>query len=51
MNFNTKVTIQKEQRSEYTRYLGTESKGRAHFLMNLSILFVLTNIDFSLFHT
>ena len=50
MNFNGKVTIQKKERkirSKYRRHQGTESKGRAHFLLNLSILLVLTHIYFS----
>ena len=48
MNFSGKVTKQKRKlRSKYTRLWGTESKGRAHFLLNLSILLVLTHIYFS----
>ena len=54
MNFKTKVTIPKKKRSEYTRYLGTESKGRAHCLLNLAkfVHFICFNkLDFSRFHT
>ena len=51
-NFNGKVTIQKKKRkirSKYRRHSGTESKGRAQFLLsfNLSILLVLTHLYFS----
>ena len=37
MNFNGKVTIQKKKkiRFKYRQHYGTESKGRAHFLLNL----------------
>ena len=48
MNFNGEVSIQKKNtRSKDTRHQDTESKGRAHFLLNLSISLVLTHIYFS----
>ena len=50
MNFNGKVTIQKKKkniRSKYRWHYGTESKGKPHLLLNLSILLVLTHMYFS----
>ena len=49
MNFNGKVTLQKKRkiRSKYRQHYGTESKGRAHFLLNLPMLLVLTHMYFS----
>ena len=49
MNFNGKVTVQKKKkiRSKYRQHYGTKSKGRAHFLLNLPMLLVLTHMYFS----
>ena len=58
--FNGKVTIQKKKRNrkekrkkirfKYRQHEGTESKGRAHFLLNLPMLLVLTHMYFSVSH-